>query len=347
MTADTTDAPNAAGPPMVFVISSPRSGSTMLERMLESHSMILGGPEPHLITPLAHLGVWDKVDKAPYDHVLAAESQKLFVEKLPGGEADYWRACRAYCNEIYGAYLSTSDKKVVLDKTPAYALVLPFIQKVFPDAKYIVLTRHPLATFSSFANSFFDGDYQAAQDYNPLLNRYVPAIAKFLRQDEAPFIHVKYEDLVQDPEACMEKIYAHIGVPFEAETINYGSGTQEKREGLGDPIGVKQHDRPTTKHLDKWVEELRADNDKRILMEQIIASLDPEDLETYGYPLDALWAPLREAEGKPAKAPRAKLDRYRIQRKLIIALRGLAKRSATFRKLVQTTRLAADVILRE
>ena len=94
--------------------------------------------------------------------------------------------------------------------------------KVFTDAKYVVLTRHPLATFSSFANSFFDGDYKAAQDYNPLLNRYVPAIAKFIRQDEVSHLHVRYEDLVQDPEAWMEKIYAYIEVPFEKDTIDYG-----------------------------------------------------------------------------------------------------------------------------
>ncbi|MFP6616764.1 MAG: sulfotransferase [Candidatus Hydrogenedentota bacterium] len=87
---------------MLFVISSPRSGSTMLERMLESHSQIRGGPESHLLTPLAHLGVWDKVDKAPYDHILAAESQKLFVDQLPNKKQDYWDACRAYCDTLYG-----------------------------------------------------------------------------------------------------------------------------------------------------------------------------------------------------------------------------------------------------
>jgi len=38
---------------MLFVIGSPRSGSTLLQRMLSSHSMIYGRPEPHLITPLA------------------------------------------------------------------------------------------------------------------------------------------------------------------------------------------------------------------------------------------------------------------------------------------------------
>ncbi|HIA47752.1 MAG TPA: sulfotransferase [Candidatus Hydrogenedentes bacterium] len=92
-----------------------------------------------------------------------------------------------------------TGKSICLDKTPAYGLILPFMMKVFPDAKYVVLTRHPLATFSSFADSFFDGDYQIAQNYNPLLNRYVPALARFLRQSEVPFIHVRYEDLVEDP----------------------------------------------------------------------------------------------------------------------------------------------------
>ena len=90
---------------MLFVIGAPRSGTTMLERMLSAHSMILGGPEPHLLTPLAHLGIWDKVDKAPYDHVLAAESQKAFVDVLPNKEQDYWDACRAYCDVLYGRYL--------------------------------------------------------------------------------------------------------------------------------------------------------------------------------------------------------------------------------------------------
>ncbi|HIA47751.1 MAG TPA: hypothetical protein EYN96_07230 [Candidatus Hydrogenedentes bacterium] len=89
-------------PTMLFVISSPRSGSTMLERMLDSHSQIRGGPESHLLTPLAHLGVWDKVDKAPYDHILSAESQKLFVDQLPNKKQDYWDACRAYCDTLYG-----------------------------------------------------------------------------------------------------------------------------------------------------------------------------------------------------------------------------------------------------
>src|SRR5215470_6087924 len=131
--------------------------------MIGAHSLIYSRPEPHLLTPLAHLGYYAKVDKAPYDHVLAAESVREFVAALPAGEQDYIDACRAYCDTLYARMLATKPgKKFFLDKTPAYALVLDFIARLYPAAKYVVLTRHPLAVFSSFAESFFDSNYEAA-----------------------------------------------------------------------------------------------------------------------------------------------------------------------------------------
>ncbi len=334
--------------PLLFIISSPRSGSTMLERMFESHSRILGGPEPHLLTPLAHLGVWGKVDKASYDHVLAAEAQKLFVANLPNGEQDYWDACRAYCDTLYGRLLAASGKDILLDKTPAYALILPFMMRVFPDAKYVVLTRHPLATFSSYANSFFDGDYAEANQYNPILNRYMPAIAAFLRQDAVSHCHVRYEDLVKGAEEWMGRLYDYIGVPFERETIDYGANKSDaKREGLGDPIGVEQHVRPQTGSIKKWVAELAHDAEKRALMREVIASLDPEDLATCGYPLETLWRPLEEADSSIRPPAKPRLTRYRLQRKLIVGLRARARRGGLFRRLLEKMRLACDVLLRE
>ncbi len=338
-------------PKMLFVIGAPRSGTTMLERMLSAHSMIQGGPEPHLLTPLAHLGLWAKVDKAPYDHILAAQAQKGFVAQLPRGEADYWDACRAYCDTLYGRYMEAcgGGREICLDKTPAYALILPFMQKVFPDAKYVVLTRHPIAMFSSFANSFFDGDYRAANEHNPIINRYVPALAAFLRQTDIPYVHVRYEDLVKDPETWFQRICEYIGIPYEPEAIDYGKAGEEggRAKGLGDPIGVAQHTRPTTASVKKWVAELANDPDKRKLVERALAAVDPADLETIGYPPAKIWKPLLEAgDGVPApKAP--KLDRYRLERKLIVRLRSAARGGGPLRRVLEKARLACDVLLRE
>jgi hypothetical protein len=215
---------------------------------------------------------------------------------------------------------------------------------VFPDAKYVVLTRHPIAAFSSFANSFFDGDYVRAQSHNPLLNRYVPAIAAFLRQHEVSFIHVRYEDLVQDPETWVTRICAYVGVPFEPGMITYGG---KAREGLGDPTGVAKHDRPTTASVEKWVPELAADPQRLQFMQAIITQLDPEDLRTLGYAPEDLWKPLEEVGEKTAPPPPQKLNRYRLQRKAILTLREQAKKGGLFQKALKKARLACDILLRE
>jgi hypothetical protein len=332
---------------VLFVVGSPRSGSTMLARMISSHSLVYGRPEPHLLTPLAHLGYFADVDKAPYDHVLAAESTKEFVADLPGGEQDYVDACRAYTDTLYLRMLATKpNKRYFLDKTPAYALVLDFIARIYPNAKFVVLTRHPLAVFSSFAESFFDSDYQVAHDYNPITERYVPAIAKFLREKKAPIHHVVYEDLVADPEAVMRGVFGFLGVPHEAEAIDYGKHEHEGK-GLGDPIGVAQHSRPSTASLHKWASEVASDPARLALCKTIVAKLDPADLATWGHPIETFWKPLEDLAGKAVAPKPKKLDRYRLERKAIVALRSQVQKNEGLRNLLKKVRLGADVLLRE
>jgi hypothetical protein len=330
---------------MIFLIGTPRSGSTMLERMLESHSQIHGRPEPHLMTPLAHLGYWANVDKAPFDHVLAAESTRQFVADLPNTEADYYDACRAYADTLYGRMLEPTGKRYFLDKTPAYGLVVPFLAKLYPQAKFIVLTRHPLGIFSSFANSFFDGDYQLAQEYNPLLNRYVPVMAWFLRERPVPMIHVRYEDITREPEKKVREILDFLGLPFEENCVEYGR-RQPEVKGLGDPLGVKKHTRPVTSSIATWAEELAYDQTKLQLMEKIIGQLDPEDLRTWGYPVEKLWKPLHDADFTDIGPKKVKMNKYRLQRKLIVQSR-VAIKGSFLEGLLRKMRLACDVLLRE
>ena len=332
---------------MLYLISTPRSGSTMLERMLASHSRILGRPEPHLMTPLAHLGYWANVEKAPFDHVLAAESTREFVADLPNKEADYYDACRAYADILYGRILEPTGKRYFLDKTPANGLIVGFLAKLYPQARYVVLTRHPLGIFSSFANSFFDGDYQLAQDYNPMLNRYVPVMAWFIREKPVPLLHVRYEDVTSEPEKHMRAILEFLDLPFEEGCVEYGR-QKHTAKGLGDPLGVKQHSRPVTSSQEKWAEELAFDANKLRLMKQVVAQLDPEDLKTWGYPLETFWRPLEEGKFEGMKPPkRPKLDRYRLQRKIIVRLRHAIRGGGTMHNLLRRLRLTCDVLLRE
>ncbi len=303
---------------LIFVIGPPRSGSTLLMRMLSSHSQIYSRAEPHLLTPLAHLGFYDAVDKAPFDHLQAQQSAREFVADLPRGEADYLDACRAYTDVLYGRMLEArgKGKAFFLDKTPANALVLPFLAKLYPHARYVVLTRHPAAIWSSYANSFFDGDYVAARKFNPILNRYVPAMARFLREQPVPIVRVAYEDLVQRPEEEMRRVFEFLSVPFEAGAIDYGSHEHEAK-GLGDPLGVGRHSRPVTDSVEKWAHELAGDPAKLAIVRDMVGRLDDADLETWGFPRATFFAPVEAAarDGARPAPPPAFFDRYRLQRK--------------------------------
>ena len=335
---------------MIFIVGSPRSGSTLMERMVSSHSQIQGGPEPHLLTPLAHLGYYETVDQAPYDHLRAVQAQRDFVATLPKGEEDYLDALRAYCNVLYGRALAPSKKSRLLDKTPAYALVLPFIAKVFPNAKYIVLTRHPGAIFSSYADSFFEGDWQAAHTFNPIVERYVPAIARFIREGAVPMVHVRYEDIVSDPETHLRRICETLELEFEPDMVNYGSQKREQK-GLGDPIGVSQHSRPVTSSVDKWVNKVVGDKTRIDLLRRMIDACNPDDLETWGYPRSSVYSPLEEAEASqpsspgPKKKKKTKYDAFKIERWILHKLRRNIHHNALGR-MVKKIRFACDVLMR-
>ncbi|MCB9591868.1 MAG: sulfotransferase [Sandaracinaceae bacterium] len=329
---------------LLFLISAPRSGSTLLQRMMGSHSEVFTHPEPHLMTPLAYLGYYDRVDGAPYDHINGAEAIRSFVEELPGGEEDYLDALRAYADTLYGRMLAPSGKRYFLDKTPAYALVSEFVARVYPEAKYVVLTRHPLAVFSSYANSFFDGDWEAAHRYNPVVERYVPAIARFVRERPVPLAHVQYEELVQAPEMHLERIFAYLGVDNEPEAVRYGDRFESKKKGPGDPIGVAKHSRPVTGSIEKWAVELRNDEAKLRLARTMIDRLDPADLEVWGWTTQNVFAPLEEAGGQAP--PKPVLNSYTFQRKVMLALRkDIRKRPHG--KVVERLRYYCDVLLRE
>ena len=335
---------------LIFLIGPPRSGSTLLMRMLSSHSQIYSRPEPHLLTPLAHLGYWDNVDRAPFDQLQAGASIRQFVQDLPHGEADYIEALQAYAHTLYGRILATQDKPFFLDKTPAYGLILPFIERVFPQAHFVVLTRNPCSVWDSYAESFFDGDYQGARDFNPIINRYVPAMADFMRTTERPFVHVRYEDLVTDPEAQLQRIYAHIGISHEPETVNYGQ-QQQSTDGLGDPIGVKQHSRPVTSSLEKWAIGVAANDDKEVILREMVSTLDAKDVELWGYDKASLFEPLSRVDAGEARTKTAikrrkdRWNRYKMRRRLLVWLRRDVNRSWTGRRL-KKMRMICDVILR-
>jgi len=333
---------------LLFLIGPPRSGSTLLARMLGAHPAVHAPPEPHLLTPLAHLGYYARVERAPYDPLISEGAIRELVRALPGGEADYLTALRAFTDALYAKLLEPSGRRLLLDKTPAYALVLDFAARLYPGARYVVLTRNPLAVWSSFVESFFDGDHAVAHAHNPLLERYVPAIARFLRERRVPLCSVRYEDLVQDPRAELTRICGFAGLDFDPCMVEYGShpeGRGPVARGLGDPVRVDRESRPTPRFLSSWARELARDPAGVERARRILESLADEDLETWGFPRAELRAAL---DALPSGAPRRRRrpwDRHALERRALVLLRRNIHENA-FGRLVRRVRFACDVLLR-
>ncbi|MEZ4279346.1 MAG: sulfotransferase [Myxococcota bacterium] len=336
---------------LVFLIGPPRSGSTLLARMLGAHGAIHAPEEPHLITPLAHLGYFESVESAPYDPVITRQAARALVAALPGGERAYLEALRAYSDAIYRGLLAggPGGARLLLDKTPAYALTLDFLARLYPGARYVVLTRHPLAVWSSYVDSFFDGDDRVAHGHNPLLERYVPAIARFLREAPVSIHRIHYEALVRDPERHARELARFLGIEFEPAMVDYGSVAESRREstrGLGDPMTVARETRATTRSLAKWAEAATGRPDRVGMYREILARLTDDDLETWGHPRSEIEAALAAIDLGGRPAPRPALTRYTLERKVLVALRRQIRPGTALGRLVRQVREICDVLLR-
>ena len=328
---------------LIFLIGPPRGGTTLLSRMLHAHPQIYAGPEPHLITPLVHLGYFGRVQKAPYDPVQTARAHRALIASLPAGEQDYLDAMRAMPDTLYGRLLQSSGRAYLVDKTPAYALVLPTLLRLYPRARYLVLTRHPFAVWCSYAKTFFDDDWAFAHAHNPVLERYVPMIASLLRTPPpGTDIHaLTFEALLADPGSELRRICDWLGLPPSPDMQRYGASAPPP-PGLGDPATIHREIEPEPSHATAWAAPLRGRPERRAMLARMVRHLDDEDLHAWGTPREELWAPL----SGPHDPPRRRLDRYLLERKALLILRRRLRGSRAARAL-DRARFAIDVLLRD
>ena len=130
----------ARGEGLIFMISQPASGSTMLQRILGNHSQIHTLNEPWLMLhPLYALR--GRGHEAEYDARAGWLRLKEFLKHVPAGNEAYLEGVRRMCAYLYDCALAPTGKRFFLDKTPPYYFIIPELQETFPDARIIFLLR--------------------------------------------------------------------------------------------------------------------------------------------------------------------------------------------------------------
>lgn len=200
----------------VFVLSSVRSGSTLLRVLLNSHSRIRAPHEMHLRTLHVEL------------------SRDFTSEAMKALELDKRELEHVLWDRVLHLELARSGKDVIVDKTPANTLIWPRLHRCWPHARYVVLLRHPGAVITSLTERRTDPDHEAIRaevlDYAEKLEEARRSLDGHV---------VRYEDLTADPERATRDLCGYLGVPWESAMLDYGSQDHGTfRPQLGDWSGT-------------------------------------------------------------------------------------------------------------
>lgn len=269
----------------LFLISLPRAGSTLVQRILAAHPVIYSTAEPWLLLPFFHAlrtsEIYADFDFATYKRAIAE-----FCAELPGGEDEYRREIAEAARRLY-ARVSPNNTEFFLDKTPRYTLILHDLLTAFPDAKFIILWRNPLAIAASMIESFSNGRWNL-HSYRIDLFQGLANVCDAYQKHPDRFHVVNYEGLVADPQTHTEEMFNHLGIPNVAEAYKSFADVQFKGK-MGDRTGRVNYSSVSTQSLEKWQHTFSNPLRKRWARDYL-KWLGPERLTLMGYDIDELGA---------------------------------------------------------
>ena len=287
----------------LFLVSLPRSGSTLLQRMLATHAEISTSPEPTFLLPLLHLDRETDV-VATYDQKYTAWAIQDFTTSLPRGRDDYREAIADFARDLYGR--AAPDGAVYhLDKTPKYHLIVDDLLELFDDAKVILLWRNPLACVASMISTW--GRNGGRWNLNHFrLDLYEGILNMLDVADRFPdrVIEVHYEHLVDHPAAAATTILEGLGI--EADPTAFERFADVSLVGrVQDPNAAKPEFRQVrSDRVDEWRRQL-ANPVRRAWCRRYLDWLGEERLARMGYSKSELEADL---DGAPSSTEHLATD---------------------------------------
>ncbi|MFW6076548.1 MAG: tetratricopeptide repeat-containing sulfotransferase family protein [Hyphomicrobiales bacterium] len=226
----------------VFVFGLPRSGTTLLEQILASHSQVAGLGERDMTAWFA--GYLDT--PAPERLRKAAD---IYLAGYPG--------------EVRG-------KARVIDKSLSSYLEIGLILMVFPNARLINCLRHPLdVAFSAWSQYFATSAMVYTYSFERLarhMQLYTDVMAHWHRTFPGRILDVRYEDLVTEPEPTVRQGIAHLGLEWEPACLEFHKTSRDVRTAsiaqvrrplytgsLGHWRAYERHLQPYMSHFDSFV----------------------------------------------------------------------------------------------
>ncbi|MCT2399677.1 tetratricopeptide repeat-containing sulfotransferase family protein [Novosphingobium mangrovi (ex Huang et al. 2023)] len=221
----------------IFIVSLPRSGSTLVEQILASHPLIEGTEELHDIERIA-LGLAPQGGTGGWLDVV----RLLPPEKLHELGGHYIAATRRF---------RETERPFFTDKMPSNWVFAGLIHLILPNAKIVDIRRHPLgcgfANFSQHFNQGINFSYDL-EHIGRFYSAYVRQMAHFDKVLPGRIHHLTYEALVEDTEAEVRRLLDYLELPFEPACLRFF----ENRRAVHTPSSEQVRSPITRDGMERW-----------------------------------------------------------------------------------------------
>jgi predicted Zn-dependent protease len=237
-----------ADPAPIFIVGLPRSGSTLVEQILASHSSVEGTMElPNMLTQVREL---DKLDANGdgYPERLRDLSREQLAQRG-----------RRYLDETRPI---RTGRPRFIDKMPNNFSHVGLIQLLLPQAIVIDVRRHPMdACFSTYKQFFAEGQSFGydLEDLGRYYRCYLSLMDHWNHVLPGKVLHVQYEALVRDPETIVRRLLDRCGLPFEEACLRFHETRRAVRTASAEQVRQPLYNSAVGywKHFETELEPLR------------------------------------------------------------------------------------------
>ncbi|GAB3089155.1 tetratricopeptide repeat-containing sulfotransferase family protein [Lysobacter terrae] len=234
----------------IFIVGLPRSGSTLLEQILSSHSAVEGTMElPEIISITRSLRAQGAGSAMPY-HDAVAELDAAGLRALGEQYLEHTRIQRK------------TDAPLFIDKMPNNFMHIGLIHLMLPNARIIDARRHPLACcFSGFKQHFARGQSfsYSLDDIGRYYRDYVELMAHFDAVLPGRIHRVVYERMVEDTEGEVRRLLDYCGLPFEAQCLRFFENERPVRTASSEQVRkpIYREGVDHWRHFEPWLGPLQ------------------------------------------------------------------------------------------
>lgn len=236
----------------IFIVGLPRSGTTLVERILGSHSDVFAAGElNHFAAALVAAAVGKSGGKPLPRQQLVAATRDLDFAALG---ADYLERTRP---------ATSSGRSHFTDKMPLNYLYCGLIRRALPNARIVHVTRHPMASCYAMFKTLFRGGYPFSYDLNDIA-RYFSGYRRLMdhwRRSMPGAIHdISYERLVQDPKTEGRRLLAACGLEWQDRCLEFHLNPTATTTASASQVRRPIYDSSLTqwRHYEKQLEGLRS-----------------------------------------------------------------------------------------